>query len=62
MQSIKHNTPKLAYSVKEACQATSIGRTTLFNYIKDGRLRVVHIGGRTLIPADALQEFLFGKS
>lgn len=53
---------KLAFSVKEACLATSLGRTTIYAHIKAGRLEVVKIGGRTLIPASSLQALLLGLS
>ncbi len=51
---------KLAYSIREACEATSLGKTTIFNHIAAGRLRAVKICGRTLIPADSLEELLSG--
>ena len=62
MQSLKHDPPKIAYSIKEACRATSWGRTTLYSYISNGRLRTVRIGGRRLIPADALHAFIAGEA
>lgn len=52
-----HSAPspvKIAYSIKEACQASSLGRTTIYNHIAAGRLRAVRVGGRTVIPAEAL--------
>lgn len=49
---------KLCYSIAEACRATSLGRTTLYKYIRSGDLSVVHIGGRTVIPAANLEEFI----
>jgi excisionase family DNA binding protein len=51
---------KLAYSIKEACKATSLSRTTIFSHIAAQRLHVVRIGGRTLIPAESLRSFLMG--
>ena len=47
--------PKLAYSIKEACQVSSLGKTTIYAHITAGRLRAVRIGGRTVIPADSLR-------
>lgn len=52
---------KLAYSIKEACQVSSLGRSTLYTHIATGRLRVVRVGGRTLIPADALRALVGGS-
>jgi len=60
MQTQQNGTPKIGYSIREACQASSLGRTTLYNHISAGRLRVVRVGGRTIIPADALRELLAG--
>ena len=51
-------TEKLAYSIKEACKASSLSRTTVYSHIAAGRLRVVRIGGRTIVPADALHKFI----
>ena len=52
---------KISYSIREACQATSFGRTTIYNHIAAGRLRATRIGGRTVIPADALHAFVAGE-
>lgn len=53
--------PKIAYSIKEACEATSLGRTTTFGHLSAGRLRAVRIGGRTVIPADSLHALIAGE-
>jgi excisionase family DNA binding protein len=53
--------PKLGYSIREACQASSLGRTTLYNHIAAGRLRVARVGGRTIVPAENLQAFIAGE-
>lgn len=50
----------LAYSIKEACRATSLGRTRLYQLIAAGQLEAVKIGNRTLIPAHALHKLLEG--
>ncbi|GAA4642002.1 hypothetical protein GCM10023115_03140 [Pontixanthobacter gangjinensis] len=60
MQSKHPEITKLAYSVQEACAATSLGRTSIWNHIKEGRLRAIRVGGRTLIPADALHSLIEG--
>lgn len=62
MQTEKNHLPKLAYSIREACEASSLGRTTIYNHISAGRLRVVRIGGRTIIPAEALHTLIAGDS
>ena len=50
----------LAYAIKEASRVTSLGRTRLYQLIAAGRLEVVKIGSRTLIPAHALHKLLEG--
>ena len=61
MQSAKINLPKVGYSIREACLASSLGRTTLYAHIAAGRLRVTRIGGRTVIPAEALHALIWGN-
>lgn len=56
------STTKLAYSIPEACAATSLGRTSIYAHISAGRLRAVRVGGRTVIPADSLQALLSGEA
>jgi excisionase family DNA binding protein len=48
----------LAYSVKDAAEASGIGRTAIFAAIKDGRLPAKKFGRRTLIDAADLKLFL----
>jgi len=62
MPSTRHDSPKIGYSIREACEATSLGRTTLYNHISTGRLRAVRIGGRTIIPADSLHALISGEA
>ena len=52
------STTKLAYSIPEACHATSISRSTLYNRVADGHLKARRIGGRTLIMTEDLHAFL----
>jgi excisionase family DNA binding protein len=61
MQIITHDFPKIGYSIREACQASSLGRTTLYNHIAAGRLRVTRIGGRTIVPAENLYALIAGE-
>lgn len=61
MSNSHQNPPKLAYSIKEACQASSLGRTTIYSHISAGRLRAVRVGGRNIIPAEALHALISGE-
>ncbi len=49
---------KRAYSIPEVCEQASIGRTRLYTEIKEGRLRVVKVGRRTLIRAEDMDAWL----
>ena len=49
---------RLAYSVEEAAEAISIGRTKVFALIRDGKLETRKIGRRTIIPASSLMKLL----
>ena len=55
-------TPKLAYSIREACEASSLGKTTIYSLIAASQLKAVRIGGRTVIPADSLSALVNGDS
>lgn len=48
----------LAYTVKQACALSTIGKTTLYRLASDGKLRLIRVGGRTVIPADSLHALL----
>lgn len=63
MQNADHGHPtKLAYSIREACQATSLGRTRLYELIRENRLVARRIGGRTVIPAESLHALIAGEA
>jgi excisionase family DNA binding protein len=51
---------KLAYSIQEAMRASSLGRTKVYDLIKEGKLQAVRIGGRTVIPAESLHALISG--
>jgi hypothetical protein len=50
--------PPLSYDIAGAVQASGIGRTKLFAYIKAKRLKARKAGRRTLILATDLAELL----
>lgn len=51
----------LAYSINEACRVSSLGRTRLYQLIRERRLEVRKIGKRTLIPAASLRALIGGE-
>jgi excisionase family DNA binding protein len=56
MQDSNH-TP-LAHQIPAACHRVGIGRTTLYELIKQGRIRTIKVGTRTLVPESELQRFI----
>ncbi|MBN9146234.1 excisionase family DNA binding protein [Novosphingobium sp. 1748] len=57
-----NHTPKVGYSIREAVQATSLSKSTIYSHIAAGRLRAVRVGGRTIIPASALTALISGEA
>ncbi len=49
---------QLSLSVEEACAATGLGRTKLYQLINSGELKAHKIGKRTIILKDDLDTFL----
>lgn len=47
---------------KEAAKAYGIGRVTLYEWMKSGKLSSVKIGGVRLIPVEALETLIGGTS
>lgn len=39
-----------AWRVREFCEATRICNTTFWKYVGQGKIRIIRIGGRVLIP------------
>jgi len=48
----------LAFSVKEACEFSSLGRTTIYKYLKDGLIPAHKCGRRTIFLRDELEQAL----
>lgn len=49
---------KSIYTLTEIIEALGVTRRTLYNWIKDGKIKAIKIGNRWRITEDALQEFL----
>lgn len=61
MSTVTYTLPKIGLSIREACQASSLGRSTLYRHIAEGRLRVARVGGRVIVPVEALNALIAGK-
>lgn len=57
-----NESPKLAFTIAEACHAIGIGRSKLYELIGAGRVETRKIGSRTIIPADSLRGLIAGDS
>ncbi len=48
----------LLYDIPQACERTSIGRSTLYKLVSSGDIESVKVGRRRLIPEEALTAFV----
>ena len=48
----------IATSIKETAKALSLGRTSIYALIREGRLETVKLGRRTLIKVDSIRRLL----
>lgn len=46
------------YSIKQTAQALSLGRTTIYALINQGRLETVKLGGRTLVKTSSIMALI----
>jgi excisionase family DNA binding protein len=51
---------RLAYSINETARALSMGRTSIYAMIADGRLEVFKLGRRTLVKAESIRRLVEG--
>jgi len=59
-RSREHEEPPLTVTVPKACQLSGYGPTTIWQFIRDGRLDIVRVAGvrRTLVTYDSLARLL----
>jgi len=51
-------TQPLAVTVREACRLTGIGRTLLYDMIRDGRVKALRLGRRRLVTTASLNALI----
>ena len=49
---------RLTYSMEEAAKILGVGRTTVYDLVRMGRLRTLKIGSRRLVARVDLEEFV----
>jgi hypothetical protein len=54
----KGKSKKLAHSIDEASDRLDVCPATIWKYAKLGKIRLIRIGGRTLMPDDELRRIL----
>ena len=50
------------YSLKEVSEMLTVSTRTLIQYIRDGRIRAVKIGGRWTVSEENLRHFVNGDT
>jgi excisionase family DNA binding protein len=50
----------ITVKISVAVQMTGIGRTKMYELIKDGQIEAIKVGTATLVPVDSLRRFLDG--
>ena len=50
--------PPLTVRISDACRMTGIGRSKLYELIKDGAVEVIKVGAITLVPMSSIQALL----
>ncbi len=53
-----HDFEPIALRINDAARVAGLGRTSLYELIKQGRLRTIKIAGRRLVPIAALRELI----
>jgi hypothetical protein len=53
---------RISCTIPEACAATGLSRSKLYEEIGGGRVQVSKVGGRTLVLVDSLERLIAGPS
>lgn len=52
---------KLTSSINDTARALSVGRTTVYLMIADGRLEAIKLGRRTLVKVESIRRLVAGQ-
>jgi len=53
---------KLAYSINDTAKALSLGRTSIYAMIADGRLQAFKLGRRRLVKAESVRRLIASQN
>ena len=56
--SLKRNREPITLTVREACGASGVGRTTMFEWMKRGEVEFVRLGTKRLIIYASLKRYV----
>jgi excisionase family DNA binding protein len=59
-QEAREQERRRAYSVRETARTTNLSYATIYRLIGKGRLKTVKVGGRRLVPVEAIDALLAG--
>jgi excisionase family DNA binding protein len=58
MSAISSSADRLAVTIAEAARMTSLSRGTIRGYARIGRIKVIKVGRRTIVPIATLQDLV----
>lgn len=58
MQKVPLENQRLSFSINETVASTGLGRSSIYEAIREGRLRARKVGRRTVVLAADLNDFL----
>jgi excisionase family DNA binding protein len=50
------------YTLPETCRALRLSRSSVYRFIREGQLKVVHLGGRVVVTERELRRFIRRRS
>lgn len=60
INTVERTTDRRGLSVREAAQYLGIGTTSLYKLIRQGRVRIIKLGSRTIVPRAEIERVLNG--
>jgi excisionase family DNA binding protein len=54
--------PRAAWPIREGAHRIGVGRTSIYKLAADGKIRLVKIAGRTLIPDSEIARLVEGEA